>query len=775
MRDKKLSQAVALGQIEQVIRRGHPSDPPAYTLVLGAGASFGSVPTAKQILGLPAGDGVIHPQAIPLYLYELENGAVPLPAERKGIVQAFWKKFSEANSDLLRPNAYGSVALALTAADGWPTPETIASAYQALFSQNRSEGINTAEGARNYLRTITLPKDSPIQLNGTHFFLASLLSLQTRHHEKGARSAPLYVGRRPFARTLFTTNFDPLLQVSLQLFQLLYYMTDRPELLAADALQTDDHPATHLFYAHGSVHRPFLANSDGEIGLLRERNGQNLASYLGRHGVIVLGYSGWDDCLLRALQQTSSFANNLYWLARSEASLSPEVRKFLCSRPNAYWVEIADGGQWMAALHQRLCPGMPFTELLKNPIPFLRRRLEQVALGSIVAEPPPAANTPDQPASATSQSDQPTPEALRLQVVGLLQQAEQQFEAQHNGDGSPLRIKTLEHQADLAYGNKEWNSAADLYTQIIEAPGVPTPSKSLGIFRRGVCHGQFGELAKEIADYSAVIALPGAPPEHVAKALYNRGITHGQLGDSAKEIADYSSVIALPGVTTEQVASALFNRGNRHGQLGDSAKEIADYSAVIALPGAPAEHVAKALFNRGITYAQLGDSAKGIADYSAVIALPGAPTEIVASALFNLGNRHGQLGDSAKEIADFSSVIALPGAPSEHVAKALFNRGFRHGKLGNFAEAIADYSTLITLPGATTEQVAKAFLHRGNTHGQLGDSAKEIADYSAVIALPGAPAETVTEAQQAIDKLQGLSVEPPTVTPAPRSPRNPRR
>jgi tetratricopeptide (TPR) repeat protein len=736
--DKKLTQDVVLAQIEQVLRRGQPTDPPAYTLVLGAGASFGSVPTAKEMLGLPAERNLIHPQAIPLYLQSLETGQPVPSALRTEVVRKFWARFSEANS------AGAGAPAPLKLHDGLPAADAISTAYMALFAQDRNGGINTPEGARDYLRAVTLPSSGQIRLNGTHFFLASLLSLQGRCGEKGATGRPLYIGRRPFARTIFTTNFDPLLQVSLQLFQLLYYMTDRPEQLTADALSTDDHPAIHLFYAHGSVHRPFLANSDDEIKHLRERNAQSLASYLGRHGVIVLGYSGWDDCLLRALCQTSSFANNLYWLARSEASLSQEVRKFLLDRPNAYWVQIDDGGQWMAALHKRVCPGLPFTELLKNPIPFLRRRLEQVALDSIAPEPAVSRTSGSNPLALEASTDeQVTPESFRLQVIDLLKTAERQFEQRTGGGDADARLATLVHQADLAYGDKDWVVARDSYTQVIQERPLSPAIVALALFRRGVAHGQLGDSAKAIADYSAVIDLPSAPAEQVAMALVNRGVAHGQLGDSAKEIADCSAVIDLPSAPAKQVAMALVNRGAAHGQLGDWAKAIADYSAVIDLPGASAELVAGALVNRGVAHGQLGDWAKAIADYSAVIDLPGAPAELVAMALVNRGVAHGQLGDSAKAIADCSAVIDLPGAPAEQVAKALVNRGVAHGQLGDWTKAIADYSAVSDLPGAPAEEVAKALVNRGVTHRKLGDSAKEIADYSAIIDLPGAPAELV--------------------------------
>jgi tetratricopeptide (TPR) repeat protein len=270
------------------------------------------------------------------------------------------------------------------------------------------------------------------------------------------------------------------------------------------------------------------------------------------------------------------------------------VQKLLCSRPNAYWVEIADGGQWMNALHHRLCPGMPFTELLTNPIPFLRRRLDQVDLGSIVVDKPSVTPLPTDQPTASPQTDAPSPEAFRRQVVELLKTAEAEFEKHSYGKDPLAKIQSLEHQASLVYGNREWGNAIRLYTEIINTSRISATTQCLAHFRRGNSHGQLGDSAKAIADYSAAIDLPNAPVDQVAKALVNRGITHGQLGDSAKAIADYSAAIDLPNAPVDQVALALVNRGITHGQLGDSAKEIADYSAVITLPNAPADQVAKA-------------------------------------------------------------------------------------------------------------------------------------------------------------------------------------
>jgi hypothetical protein len=45
---KKMPSETMLAKIEDVLKRGKASDAPAYTLILGAGASFGVVPTRRK-------------------------------------------------------------------------------------------------------------------------------------------------------------------------------------------------------------------------------------------------------------------------------------------------------------------------------------------------------------------------------------------------------------------------------------------------------------------------------------------------------------------------------------------------------------------------------------------------------------------------------------------------------------------------------------------------------------------------------------------------------
>ena len=97
---KKLSLQTLLAKIEDVLQHGSKDDPPAYTLILGAGASFGIVPTAKEMLGIPdPSTKKVHDKSIPLWL-AAKKGTSPVPADADGriaCVADFWRRFSKAN------------------------------------------------------------------------------------------------------------------------------------------------------------------------------------------------------------------------------------------------------------------------------------------------------------------------------------------------------------------------------------------------------------------------------------------------------------------------------------------------------------------------------------------------------------------------------------------------------------------------------------------------------------------------------------------------------
>jgi len=141
-------------------------------------------------------------------------------------------------------------------------------------------------------------------LNRANIYLAALLEAQ--QSGRGWHT-------RAFCRTIFTTNFDTLLQNALQMVNLLYTVTDRPEKGLARSDFAEEETSIHIVYTHGSILRHNPASTITELGQLSKQNVRVLQDYLESRDVITVGYSGWDDGLMDALRRCDPRRHHLYW------------------------------------------------------------------------------------------------------------------------------------------------------------------------------------------------------------------------------------------------------------------------------------------------------------------------------------------------------------------------------------------------------------------------------------------------------------------------------
>jgi hypothetical protein len=149
-RGKKMLQDTMLAKIEDVLRQGRSTDPPAYTLILGAGASSGIVPTAKEMLGLPdPRTHQVHEKSIPVWLATARDAA-PAPDARLDCCKEFWRKFRAQNAGIDKCKTIEF------SEDDLPRSTSIASAYQAVFETACVGGLDTPERHMRYLRAVTM-------------------------------------------------------------------------------------------------------------------------------------------------------------------------------------------------------------------------------------------------------------------------------------------------------------------------------------------------------------------------------------------------------------------------------------------------------------------------------------------------------------------------------------------------------------------------------------------------------------------------------------------
>jgi tetratricopeptide (TPR) repeat protein len=504
----------------------------------------------------------------------------------------------------------------------------------------------------------------------------------------------------------------------------LYFMTDRPNVLETP---DDDHnQAIHLIYAHGSAHRYLLLNSEPEIEENANNNCIKLRPYFERHGVIVLGYGGWNDAIMRALGVCDGFDHNLYWCDRHDvdqlpAFLNPKAMELLRRRRgNAFYVRIDGADQAIRELHKGLGLGDLPASIL-SPLDGVMRSLRHVVVA-------------DSPRSSTAQGPTDTFKDVLDRTLTRLEAAKAAFDQPeiqgetHRPGQEQARIAKLMNDAYMAVLGGRDEAAIQAWSQVIESPAADAEQKGNALLNRGFAYGRAGQAEKETADYTAVAAIPDVPSELKAWALVNRGGRYAKTGKANEGIADCDAVLAMPNAPAEQKAKALLNRGVMHRQTGQVDKAIADYDAVLAMPNAPAETKANALVNRGVAYGQTGKPDKAIADYDAVLAMPDTTAETKAKAIFNRGAVYGRAGKPDKAIADYDAVLAMPDAPAEQKAGALVNRGAVYGRAGKPDKAIADYDAVLAMSDAPAEQKANALCNRGWDRYKGGDLAGFAAD-----------------------------------------------
>jgi tetratricopeptide (TPR) repeat protein len=607
-----LPEEEAIEQIVETVKQAETGAAP-FALVLGSGFSHGLVPTARELVE----------ESLPLWVASLRNNEpfeqlrMGSADQRNSIARTFWQRFVEqhANRALVLP--LGSVT---------GLPEDYAAAYKAAFDPHYFGAVGEPAQARKFQRA--LMRLDQTRLNAAHFLLASLLGVQPGK----SRRNELFKARAAFCRLILTTNFDPFLQTALQTVNRLYFMSDTPELGVSDEILDDQTDAIHLVYLHGSIHRRSQAATDEDIKTLKEKNARTLAPVLKRHGVIVLGYSGWDDAIVEALAACDRFDHRLYWCGREsnplvKGAFGPRVADIL-RKPATLYLKISSAGHFMAQLCTRLVDGLP--RLLGNPIGQLREMLETIDLKELepIAAPVSAGSHSPQPLDGRSNPDVFV-RAQRAAIERLIQ-AEQVFlggsrAVEAPQQDRPGQIKTEAQLADLrsqalrllssalvadALGNYE--ESLKLCTEALGLDDLQAAERAELLIIRGLAFYSRGRTDEAVTDWTKVIELPDAPVAQVAHALVSRGITWGQKGDTDKALADYSRVIEqLPDAPVAQVARALANRGWENYKRNAYSAFLADTES--ALHKNP--ELDYAAFNLGLALLVVGRDAEALVAY----------------------------------------------------------------------------------------------------------------------------------------------------------------
>jgi len=352
-----------------------PIQPATYTLILGAGFSYGIVPLVNELMQETIGD-YYNPNI------DQSDGRRPTEVSRKDSA-GFWTDFNNAAAKKnMPPIELDTQGLPMNSGAAYQRlftyevanllftqqkPKVKNQSYVERYGRRRRSLISKEEvpeavanrGERfvkGFLRYVLDPgtehgygSTGRNKLNKAHIYLAALLEMQQLGQVWNTRA---------FCRTIFTTNFDTLLQNALQMVNLLYRLTDRPEKgLESSEFLVEEGPI-HLVYTHGSILRHNPASTVDELSDLANQNIEILRDYLESRDIIVVGYGGWNDGLMAALRCCDPKKHMVYW-CDIHSQPTPHVAFFLEKRAEgAIYVQLGETGAngLMQSLYETLVP-----------------------------------------------------------------------------------------------------------------------------------------------------------------------------------------------------------------------------------------------------------------------------------------------------------------------------------------------------------------------------------------------------------------------------------
>jgi hypothetical protein len=201
----------------------------------------------------------------------------------------------------------------------------------------------------------------------------------------------LTTGRVP---CVFTTNFDPLVEIATTLTDQLLEASGRAYLTVAAIDNVDraelcvrESRWPLLAKLHGDFQSVKLKNTSDELKAQDAKMRRILTAVCARFGLVVVGYSGRDasvmEALTESLAQPNAFPGGIYWVTQSANSAPSAVTKFLSAAINAgvsvnivesqtfdeLAADIADGSDFPDALRDHIFAVRPAPILRSVPIP----------------------------------------------------------------------------------------------------------------------------------------------------------------------------------------------------------------------------------------------------------------------------------------------------------------------------------------------------------------------------------------------------------------------
>ena len=155
-----------------------------------------------------------------------------------------------------------------------------------------------------------------------------------------------------FFNTIFTTNFDDLLNEAFHLFSDIRPIVCAHDSSIASITVTSKRPK--IVKLHGDYLFDDIKSTLRETESLEENMKKKFIEFSKDHGLIVVGYGACDrsimDVMHRLLKQDDYFKNGIYWCVRSDVEPSEELSQLLW-KDRVYWVRIDGFDELMAEIY----------------------------------------------------------------------------------------------------------------------------------------------------------------------------------------------------------------------------------------------------------------------------------------------------------------------------------------------------------------------------------------------------------------------------------------
>lgn len=162
-----------------------------------------------------------------------------------------------------------------------------------------------------------------------------------------------------YFNTVFTTNFDDLLNDAFNRFSLLHPIVCAHDSSIAGVSVTSKAPK--IIKLHGDYLFDNIKATKNETQELAENMKKKFQEFAKDFGIIVIGYGGQDKSIINILTELLSgeeaFKNGIYWCVRKEeTSICQDVKRLL-ENPRVFYVEIDGFDELMAELNMSLNSG----------------------------------------------------------------------------------------------------------------------------------------------------------------------------------------------------------------------------------------------------------------------------------------------------------------------------------------------------------------------------------------------------------------------------------